>query len=79
MTLQVNFDYPATSIAYLTIIGYYSLLVMSQAGQCCWPICALPGRQNTGMIRKSTCDCFASSGWRHSAATNFKVGSAILA
>ena len=25
-------------------------------------------------VRKFTYDCFASSGWRHSAATNFRVG-----
>ena len=38
MTLRVNFDYAATSIAHFTIIGCYSLLAMSQAGQYCWPI-----------------------------------------
>jgi hypothetical protein len=38
MTLRVNFDYAATSIAHFTIIGCYSLLAMSQAGQYCCPI-----------------------------------------
>jgi hypothetical protein len=38
MTLRVNFDYAGTSIADFTIIGCYSLLATSQAGQYCWPI-----------------------------------------